>query len=626
MAADAAVEIAAAVWDRVLTAATHNIATSAGRRLRALEDVAVLREEEQAQGGSANSLTLNAAASSLDDFYEHAMIVLTGGAGDGQVRTIQSYVGSTRVANVVPDWVTTPDATTKYTILAMTEVHAFEVHETQNLAQDVFADGAVWIDSQNGTDSTTWPTGTIGTPCKTDANALAIAQANGLYKFRFVGAAGTFTLNAAFNAGYEFEAGLQNAVTIDLNGQTVSGVFRKTRLLGNTSLTSYLAGFEDCKLSGVGNFWTPNVIRCQLAGTITPADVTAAVWDDCHTQSAIATDKAVLDLQLSVSYIDLTLSRWSGNLKVINCDVSANDIVIDALPGSEIEIDSTCTAGTITVRGGCKLVNNTGGATVVDERYQDQSQQQFADGAVWVDLTNGIAGTAWPLGTIGNPVNNINDAKTIADANKLKRFTITAETADTITLTQAFAGFDFVGRGHNSPRIDLNGQDVELCHFSRISLKGESTGSMMTAEDCNVEAFPTTFKATAVLRRCHIWGTLKSSGALWLFDCTFPSTEVSAPLGAFVDFTDGVAQFIGQNLRGTLTIQNSTGASSIIFGGDGLEVFLDSSNTDGTFEILPGDTMVHGKGDVISAGATVNDRRNPMRLLRRNEYAAGIRS
>jgi hypothetical protein len=38
VAADAGVEIAAAVWDRVLSGATHNIATSAGRRLRGLQD------------------------------------------------------------------------------------------------------------------------------------------------------------------------------------------------------------------------------------------------------------------------------------------------------------------------------------------------------------------------------------------------------------------------------------------------------------------------------------------------------------------------------------------------------------------------------------------------------------
>jgi hypothetical protein len=39
IAADAGVEIAAAVWDRVLSAANHNIANSAGRRLRQLQDV-----------------------------------------------------------------------------------------------------------------------------------------------------------------------------------------------------------------------------------------------------------------------------------------------------------------------------------------------------------------------------------------------------------------------------------------------------------------------------------------------------------------------------------------------------------------------------------------------------------
>jgi hypothetical protein len=38
IASDAGVEIAQAVWDRVLTGATHNIATSAGRRLRGIQE------------------------------------------------------------------------------------------------------------------------------------------------------------------------------------------------------------------------------------------------------------------------------------------------------------------------------------------------------------------------------------------------------------------------------------------------------------------------------------------------------------------------------------------------------------------------------------------------------------
>jgi hypothetical protein len=107
-------ENADAVWDEILTGSSHSIATSAGRRLREASDLSVLRSEELAQGGTISTITLNAAASAQDLFYNTAILTITDGTGVGQARTINQYTGATRVATICRDWVIAPDNTSKY--------------------------------------------------------------------------------------------------------------------------------------------------------------------------------------------------------------------------------------------------------------------------------------------------------------------------------------------------------------------------------------------------------------------------------------------------------------------------------------------------------------------------------
>lgn len=104
------------VWDEVLTGATHNVPTSAGRRLRQLGTW--VAETGTAQNAGSNYITLQASASSTDHFYDQQLVVIIGGtAGVGQARMITEYVGSSRRAYVEP-WAVTPTGTIEYEILA----------------------------------------------------------------------------------------------------------------------------------------------------------------------------------------------------------------------------------------------------------------------------------------------------------------------------------------------------------------------------------------------------------------------------------------------------------------------------------------------------------------------------
>jgi hypothetical protein len=64
------------------------------------------------------SITLAANASSNNDAYNGMWIVITAGTGLGQLRTIASYVGSSKVASLTENWTTVPDTTSRYVVSA----------------------------------------------------------------------------------------------------------------------------------------------------------------------------------------------------------------------------------------------------------------------------------------------------------------------------------------------------------------------------------------------------------------------------------------------------------------------------------------------------------------------------
>lgn len=127
------------VWDEVLTGATHNDPTSAGRRLRQLEAADILHTGTAQAGGNFN-ITLASTANSSNDFYNHNRIVLVAGTGLGQVRMIADYDGTTKVALLDINWTINPDSSTEYEVKADTTVHVTHFHdstgvETQALDQ-----------------------------------------------------------------------------------------------------------------------------------------------------------------------------------------------------------------------------------------------------------------------------------------------------------------------------------------------------------------------------------------------------------------------------------------------------------------------------------------------------------
>jgi hypothetical protein len=123
--------IATHVWDDILTGQSHNIPTSAGRRLRALSSSIVYEETAQGPGIGGNQIVLDTGAASYNGAYDPSMISIVVGTGAGQTRNVLEYDGASRTATVDRDWKILPDDTSEFVISA----NAGREHVNEGLAQ-----------------------------------------------------------------------------------------------------------------------------------------------------------------------------------------------------------------------------------------------------------------------------------------------------------------------------------------------------------------------------------------------------------------------------------------------------------------------------------------------------------
>lgn len=124
-----------AVWDEILTGSSHNIATSAGKRLRQLEQAFVQAQGTIATVTNGHTITLDSGAVATADYYPHSRLTIVEGTGAGQSRLIINYT-SGRVCTLESDFTTSPDTASLYTIEA---ADANVASDSSDLAQGFVA-------------------------------------------------------------------------------------------------------------------------------------------------------------------------------------------------------------------------------------------------------------------------------------------------------------------------------------------------------------------------------------------------------------------------------------------------------------------------------------------------------
>lgn len=176
-----------------------------------------------AQAGGAGTVTLPSTAVGTDSYYNGDLVVVIAGTGIGQSNVIASYVGSTKVATMGANWVTTPDSTSVVQVFPGTAAPV-DANMTKIASQTVTAAAGVTFPSSLAS-PTNITAGTITT-------ATNVTTVNGL-------AAGVIT--AASIAGDAFTAAKFAA---DVTTELQSG-------LATAAALSTLAGYVDTEVAAI---------------------------------------------------------------------------------------------------------------------------------------------------------------------------------------------------------------------------------------------------------------------------------------------------------------------------------------------------------------------------------------
>lgn len=201
----------------------------------------------------------------------------------------------------------------------------------------------------------------------------------------------------------------------------------------------------------------------------------------------------------------------------------------------------------------------------------------FINGAVWIDTVNGTAGTGSGVGTITAPVDNIDDALTIAAANNLSDLHIAP--GSTVTPTGSVENYDLIGHEYT---IDCNGQSFAGSYIEGASISASTvTGSGIIFKDCIFDANATIPPCT--MRFCY-WGnitlTAGSTGDYFFNDCRSRVSGSDAPT---FDFNSGSHGLSVRSYSGGLKLVNMTNSDTASIEGTG--AITEVTSTGGTVSL-----------------------------------------
>lgn len=225
------------------------------------------------------------------------------------------------------------------------------------------ADG-VWYDSA-GSSGTAFDVGSATNPCSDWDDLLTIAAAYNLKRI-YVTSAGTLdTTGSNGLKGYHLYRvggdGFNNL--LDPDGEDLDGTTLHDIVLGSTSGQVALGGSglitaQQCAIVNVTNLGG-TYYECGFAGINQFSGGNTRVFS-CGTQQFTA---CTFDLT-NLSSGSIHLTEWVGALKLTN--LTGGTVHAHVKNGAEIEVDVTCTGGTIIVYGDGIVTNDKGGATVLD--------------------------------------------------------------------------------------------------------------------------------------------------------------------------------------------------------------------------------------------------------------------
>lgn len=443
--------------------------------------------------------------------------------------------------------------------------------------------GVITVDVVNGVAGTLYPTGTQVQPVNNIPDALLIAQVRG---FDTLVIQGNITLDTGDDVrGLRLHGETLHKSVIVVNPDAQADGVE----LAHVTISGTIGGeadLIDCMVGNLSDIYG-HFHECMLGGTIVLNGSEPSQFIKC-VDALPGLGVPIIDL--GGSGRDLGVWGYHGGLKLIN--KTGTDKVSVNLDSGRLILDSTITNGQILVKGvGLLLDGSTGSAAVdSDGLMSKETITKITWNTVWLDVDAGSAGTAFPLGTSGFPVNNMADAQAIAARESVREI----HAHGNLTLQAALGDMTILSHAPEKAVITLNNQDVDESVFRHVTLAGAMNGRVC-AYDCILSAI-TNLEGDF---NDSFWNgniSIKSGGRARCYN-----TVSMAGIPLTVDL-NGDGYFTDSHGTSWWVITNMTDPAAFvaIIGNSGVTV--DNTNTAGNIYIS-GDATLDAN---LGAGVTVN--------------------
>ena len=207
--------------------------------------------------------------------------------------------------------------------------------------------------------------------------------------------------------------------------------------------------------------------------------------------------------------------------------------------------------------GGTHNVNNSAGRRL----RQLQESGGYELGRIWIDTNNGTAGTtAFENGTAVNPVDSIEDAKTLSADSTVNLSDFHVINGSSITLAESTTNESYFG---NNWTLVLNNQATGGAHFEGADVSGTQTGSGMGLH--GGELSTCSLADDAHMDEVGLSGTITlAAGSIEFFNCHHDGSGLP-----ILDFATGNTTVHMHNYHGGFEVQNMDSSDIIHIDGDG---------------------------------------------------------
>jgi len=245
----------------------------------------------------------------------------------------------------------------------------------------------VVVDVLNGQAGTDVPIGTRGSPVNNFADALVIAENNGINQFTLPRSA---TISSGdFSKGFTFKGDNLSAVSVGLQ----SGANLKRCEFNNLTISGVLDGnavIRQCNVYDI-TYFDGMLWQSALNGTITIMNGKKASIAECFSNVAGGGADQYTNIDMGASG-SLVLREFNGGLSLSNYH-GGGSISMDYNAG-RLVLDDSITSGDIYIRGSCSVHDYTTGAANIYDQTLHKDLEVINDGikksSIFIPHTNDL--------------------------------------------------------------------------------------------------------------------------------------------------------------------------------------------------------------------------------------------